>query len=411
MIKLPDSQESYWRQAYPKKALYPRLNQDMEADTIIIGAGITGLTTAYLLKQSGLKVVVLDKATVGGGTTARSTCKVTSQHNLVYADLESRLGERVARDYGMANEAAIQQIDSIIKTQQIDCDWRHDDNYVYTTEISKVKELKHEAAIAAGLGLPASFTTDTPLPFDTVGAVKFSDQATFNSQKYLLGLARAVDGDGSFVFEHSNVTSIKDGSPCRVKTKDGSVTATNIVVATNVPTLPLAARGGYCIKEYPRESFIVAGRPTKPIKGMYISPDKGHYSILQVEDENGPLILIGGESNISGVRHGSKYKYKRLAEYAQKHFGVETIDYQWSDRDYLSYDSVPIIGKMYPWSKHLYVGTAFMKWGLSNGTVAAMILSDLITEQENPWVKPFDSNRFSPVASIPRVASKYIFRK
>jgi glycine/D-amino acid oxidase-like deaminating enzyme len=408
MPSQPTTEKSFWRESYTG-TLYPQLTEDITVDVVIIGAGITGLTTAYLLKQAGRSVAVLEGDTVGGGTTGRTTGKVTSQHGLTYYELQKHLGTETARIYGEANQTAIGQVAAIIEAENIDCDWQRDDHYVYTTDPAQVEKFRQEAAAAAELGLPATFETTTPLPFAVTAAVKFTNQAKFNAQKYLLGLAKAVNGDGSYVFEHSTVTSIKDGKPARIRTKKASVTAKDIITATNVPTLPLAARGEYCILEYPTESFIVAGRPDKELRGMYISPDKHNYSILPIQVDGQNMILVGGEGgHLPGLRFSKKYKYTRLATYAEKHFGVSEITHEWSDRDYLAYDNIPLIGKLYPWSEHLYVGTAFRKWGLTNGTVAGMILRDLVIGTENPWAATFTPSRLKPVTSIPRAVVKYI---
>jgi glycine/D-amino acid oxidase-like deaminating enzyme len=403
---MPAREQSLWRVSYTE-SLYPPLTGDTQADVCIIGAGVTGLTAAYLLKRSGLKVVVLEKDTVGAGTTGRTTGKITSQHNLIYADLAKRLGKKTARFYGAANQAAVSQVATIIDRQRIDCDFERDDNYVYTADIKQLARFRHEARTAAGLGLPASFETKLPLPFTVRGAVRFTDQGKLNSQKYLLGLARAVDGDGSSVHENSNVIGIRDGTPGRVRTGRASVQAKNIIVSTNVPTLPLMARGLYCLLEYPTESYIVAGALPGQLKGMYISPDEGHYSILPIVSSGRRHLLVGGASHISGLRGNKAARYRRLAAYAHEHFDVD-VSYRWSDRDYSAYDGIPLVGRLYPWSKHLYVATAFNKWGLSNGTVAAMILHDLLTEQKAEWAAVFDSVRRGPLVSIPRVAAQYM---
>jgi glycine/D-amino acid oxidase-like deaminating enzyme len=396
MLNLPEQEKSLWREDYSDTAFYPELKEDIEVEVVIVGGGITGLTSAYLLKEAGFTVAVLEKRTVGAGTTGRTTGKVTSQHNLIYHDLEKRLGADAAGVYGQANQSALEQIEAIINKETIDCDWTREESF------------EEEAKTAAKIGLPASFETQTPLPFDVRAAVKFSNQAKLNSQKYLLGLAAVIHGDGSYIFENSKVMGIRDGAPGRVKTRKAKVTAGKIIVATNVPTLPLMARGAYCFLEYPTESYIVAGRLKDETEGMYISPDDNHYSILPVEVNGEHLILIGGEAHISGVRLSTEAKFKKLAHYAETHFGVTEITHKWSDRDYLSYDSVPLVGKMYPWSKNLYVGSAFMKWGLTNGTVAGMILRDLICGQKNPWAFVFNSNRTEPIKSIPRVVGKYL---
>ena len=407
MLKLPTHEKSYWRDSYVS-GLYPKISADLGVDVAIVGAGITGLTCAYLLCQSGLKVAVLEKDTVGGGTSGRTTGKVTSQHNVIYDTLKNRYGPTTARLYGEANQAALNMVDDIVTSEKIDCDWRREDNYVFSDLQSEVEELKKEAATAKQLGLPASFETTSPLPFDIKGAVKFSNQANINSQKYLLGLAAAIKKSGGHIFEDSTVSWISDGAPGHVKSRGHKVTASHIIVATNVPTSPLMARGGYCILEYPKESYIVAGKIKDDVKGMYISPDKHNYSILPVGNST---ILIGGEGHISGLRGSRKARFQKLANYAEKHFGVTEITHKWSDRDYLSYDDIPLIGKLYPWSKNLYVGTGFMKWGLSNGTVAGMILNDLIMGKPNDWAVVFDSNRSGPIKSIPRVFATYVSGK
>ncbi len=406
MLKLPDTEKSYWQEIY-SRSLYPSLQNNFETDVAVVGAGITGLTVAYLLKQSGFKVAVLEKNTIGSGTTGRTTGKVTSQHNLVYADMQKRMGIRTARLYGEANQSAVRLIDKIINLESINCDWKMQDNYVYTSDPSKVRQFRQEAEVASALGLPSTYEINTPLPFEVVAAVKFAGQGTLHSQKYLLALAAIINGSGSHVFENSNATGIQDGSPGRVKTKKATIIAKHIIVATNVPTLPLMARGGYCALEYPLESYIVASKFEDELTGMYISPDYEHYSILPININDNRLLLIGGNGHISGLRGNKKFRYKKLLDYAEKQFGITSVKYHWSDRDYLSYDSIPLVGKLYPWSKNLYVGTAFMKWGLTYGTVAAMILHDLICDDHNKWASTFDSNRIRPVLSIPRVISQY----
>jgi glycine/D-amino acid oxidase-like deaminating enzyme len=402
MLRLPEKEVSLLK---PDgfKPKYPELGSDIEVDTVIVGGGIAGISAAYLLKKSGQKVAVIEKDCIGSGTTGHTTGKVTSQHSLIYNELVNQFGRQTAKLYGQANQAAVEEIAKLIKAEGIDCGWQQADNYVYTADPARLKEFKNEARIAAGLGLPATFEKSLDLPFKISGAVKFAGQAHFSGQKYIEGLAAKVNGGGSYVFEKTKATSIKDGSPCRVGSIDHTVTAKNIIVATNVPTFPLAARGAYCILEYPTSSYLVAGKPKIKVKGMYISPDDDHYSILPV----GGTLLIGGENHIPGTRR-AKSRQQKLADYAEEYFGVKKIDYRWHARDYLAYDQIPLIGKMYPWSRHLYVITAFKKWGLSHSMVSAMILRDLILGNPNPWADIYNPMRTSPIKSIPRVAAKYI---
>jgi glycine/D-amino acid oxidase-like deaminating enzyme len=401
MIKLPEKEKSLWREASPGQ-IYPSLKGEVYVDVVIIGAGITGLTTAYLLKRRGLRVAVLEKDTVGGGTTGRTTGKVTSQHNLAYVELEKMVGTHHAKMYGQANQAAVNLVERIIRDEKIDCEWERADNYVFTDNPKYVAKFKAEAELSKKFGLPADYVKGTPLPFSVQGAIKFTNQGKMSAQKYVLGLAKVVDGNESHVYEQSNVNWIHDGQPCLVSTWHGKVYAKHIIVATNVPTLPLIARGGYCFLEYPVESYIVAAPFSGKLDGMYISPDKKQYSILPAAIDNKSYLLIGGGGHVLGLRISRSMRYKRLASYAEKHFGITEITHKWSDRDYLAYDKIPLIGPLYPWSKHVYIGSAFKKWGLSNGTVAAMILTDTITGKPNKWAETFSPQRLRPLKYIPK---------
>jgi glycine/D-amino acid oxidase-like deaminating enzyme len=407
MLELPDSEKSYWLDA-ARSTLYPELTEDIEVDVVIAGGGIAGLTCAYLLKQSGLKVAVLEKNTIGSGTTGGTTGKVSSQHGLIYDELIANHGKETAKLYADVYQSAIERMDQIIKKEKISCEWERDDNFVYTVSPDKIRQFKAEAKAAAGFGLPASFETKLPLPFKVAAAVKFANQAKFNAYKYVQGLAAIVHGGGSYVFEHSNAIWFHDGKPAKVKTKEGTVTAKDIIVATKVPAGPMMARGTYCVIEYPHTSYLVAGPFEGALKGMYISPDKNHYSLLPVNAGRKKLLFIGGENHIPGLGNATE-RYHKLADYAEKYFGVSDIEYRWRAMDYMAYDSLPVIGKVYPWSRHLYAATAFKKWGLSTSMVAASILHDLILGRQNKYAGIFTPHRIKPILSIPKVIASSLF--
>jgi glycine/D-amino acid oxidase-like deaminating enzyme len=399
MATLPQKQESYW-QASVDTLAFAGLNKDLETDVIVAGGGIAGLSCAYMLKQAGLSVVVLEKNTIGSGTTSKTTGKITSQHSLIYDELTRQHGQEAAQIYAEANQEALAEILRLIKKEKIDCDLEIDDNFVFTTEDNQVNKLKFEFKAAQMLGLPVSYQTKSELPFKIKAAVKFSNQAKFNAQKYVHGLAKIVNGQGSYVFEHSQATSFSGSEQPYVHSNGFRVSAKHIIIATKVPAAPLAARGSYGFLEYPHTSYVVAGKYSAKLKGMYISPDKNHYSILPINTADGRYLLIGGEAHIPRLSSPSR-RYQKLADYAQKHFGLTSLDYAWKGMDYIAYDDIPLIGKLYPWSKNIYVTTGFKKWGLTTSMVSAIILRDLIVGIDNPWAKVFDSTRLKPVVSIP----------
>lgn len=400
----PDNSDSYWLKD-SGGVTYPQLRDDIDVDVVIIGAGITGLTIAQVLKKAGRTVAVLERRTIANGTTSGTTGKVTSQHGLLYAELIKQCGRKNIQLYADVYTQALSDIETLIKTESIDCNWSRDDNYVYTADTDKIKQFHQEAEAAISLGLPASFETRLDLPFAVQGAVKFTDQAQFNVNRYCYELAKRVAGDGSYVFEQSKAIHIKDGSPSIVETAHGSVTARHIVVATLVPTLPLIGRVSYGLFESPQTSYIVAGKTNLSVKGMYISPDKEHYSILPVREDGKRYMLIGGEAHLPGLGHAQPRKQK-LAAYAKRWFNVDNSEYQWGAMDYTAYDKLPLIGKLYPWSKNIYTATGFKKWGLSTSMVAAIVLRDLLDGISTPTAHLFRTHR----ASAPLALPKKIFR-
>lgn len=398
--------ESYW-QASAQLPSYPKCTSHLKIDVAVVGGGVAGLTIAYLLSKSGLSVAVFEKNTIGSATTNKTTGKVTSQHNLMYAELQKRFGMISARIYGQANQEALKQIGKLIEAEQIDCDWTVRDSYVYTTEPKQIQKFEEEVQIATRLGLPATFDTNIGLPFRVQAAVKFSDQASIHIQKYLAGLARCIQGYGGHIFEHSQITSFRDGKIPQLKTDLANITAKDIVVATKAPASPLVARGLCAGWEYPHTSYIVAGEYSGALRGMYISPDSGHYSLLPVKDGKTQLLLVGGNKHIPGLGN-PKRRYKKLATYAKEYFGINQIQHQWKGMDYLAYDNVPLIGKLYPWSKHMYVVTGFKKWGITTSMVAAIILRDLLHGADNPWAATFNSQRLRSIASIPHALKEIV---
>lgn len=401
----PDNSDSYWLKD-GSDPLYPALQDDREADAVIVGAGITGLTIARVLQRAGHSVMVLERGTIANGTTSGTTGKVTAQHGIVYDELVQAFGNDNMQIYANAYMKAMGDIEALIKTEKLDCNWHKEDNYVYTADGDKVNQFKSEAVAAARLGLPAKFVTRLDLPFAVEGAVKFSGQASFNANRYCYELARLITRDGGQIFEQSKALSIQDGEPGRVSTLRGSITAKHIVIATLVPTPPLVGRISYGLFESPQTSYIVAGKTESRLRGMYISPDKDHYSILPIEDGKQRYMLIGGEGHVPGLGHGEPRKQK-LIEYGKQWFDMQEIEYQWAAMDYTAYDKLPLIGKLYPWSKHIYTATGFKKWGLSSSMVAANVIRDLIEGMPTPTAQLFRTHR----ASAPLAISKNIFNK
>jgi glycine/D-amino acid oxidase-like deaminating enzyme len=410
MAQFPSKGTSLWLETTPYSE-YPALADDTQVDVAIIGGGMAGLSAAHLLKQAGKRVAVFEKARIGSGVTGYTTGKVTSQHGLIYSNLIKRFGKEAAHDYGQANQAAIQQIEMNVELERIDCDWQRADNYIFTESKKKVEALRREAKEAAGLGLPAAFTTKTSLPFKVQAAVRFENQATLHVGKYLQGLAAAIEGGGSKVYEQSKAMLVHENNDGATLRANGYIVdADQVIIATNVPS-PLVMHAVHALLEYPTRSYIISGKPGKDIDGMYINVGSPSRSILPITLGGERHLLLGGEGHMVGVSGPAKGHYDKLVEYAQRHFDMEIVEHKWSTWDYLTYDEgPPLIGPAYPWSKRVFVATGFRKWGLTNAVVAGMILTDMIIGRHNPWAHSFRSNRLSAMAAIPKGLVKGLFR-
>jgi glycine/D-amino acid oxidase-like deaminating enzyme/nitrite reductase/ring-hydroxylating ferredoxin subunit len=379
---------------------YPSLAGDVEVDVAVIGGGVAGLTAALALKRGGLTVAVLEASRVGTGVTGHTTGKVTSLHRLAYAELAERHGASTARSYGEANQAALEHIARTVSEENIDCSFRRVSNYTYAESQDAADLVRTEADLAARLGLPCSFTTDVPLPFPVRAAVRFDGQAQLHALKYLQGLAAAVDGDGSFVFEASRVSGLRDGAPGVVDTERGSVRAHDIIVATNVP---FGDQGSFETRCYPHRSYIVASRAQLPaMDATFISADEPLRSILTIDVEGTSYVLTGGEGHRVTDGGDSADRYARLAAFSRDRLGAGNAEFRWSTQDIMTVDGLPYVGLMSSGGKHVHVITGLRKWGLTNGTAAALILADTLSGRRNPWAAVFDSNRPTPQgAEIP----------
>jgi glycine/D-amino acid oxidase-like deaminating enzyme/nitrite reductase/ring-hydroxylating ferredoxin subunit len=392
--------ESLWLATTPETDYEP-LADGLEVDTVVVGGGITGLTTADRLTDAGRTVAVLEADRIVESTTGHTTAKLTSQHGLVYDFLTSKFGDERARQYARANEAAIDAVESRIDDLGVDCGFERLPAYVYAASADDVDTVRSEAAAAADLGLPASFTETTDLPYDVPGAVRFDDQAQFHPRKYLLAVAESVHGDGSHVFEGTRALDVDPGDPCEVETERGTVTADDVVVATH---FPFYDRNGYFARIHPKQAYLLAVRLRgDPPEGMYYSTASPADTFRPCTVDGEELLIVGGQGHEVGENHPpTSERYRRCEAFAREHFDVESVEYRWSTHDYFPVDRVPFVGRAGPGREHVYVGTGFKGWGMSGGVAAGEILSELVLTGDSPWADVFDPLRFEPGASARR---------
>lgn len=393
--------ESVWR-ATAELPSFPPLEGDLDVDVAVVGGGITGLTTALLLQRDGARVALIEARRVGDGATGATTGKVTSQHGLTYANLLGRHGERTARAYADANQQAIDVVERLAQETSADCDLERASAFVYATAADERAALEAEHAAATSLGLPAHLTTDVDLPFPVELALRFDDQAHLHPGRYLAALARTLAAGEARVVGDTRALGVEEhGDRATVRTTRGDVRAGAVVVAT---LLPFVDRGGFFARAFPSRSYGIAARlRTEAPSGMHLTVGRPTRSTRPWRDGGRPGLIVVGSGHPTGERDVGPGRWGELERWTRAHFDVASFDYRWSSQDHLPADGLPYVGRS-PRSARIYVATGFKKWGLTNGTAAAQLLTDLVAGRESPWLPAFDATRIGDARAVATIA-------
>lgn len=385
--------------ATTQEGQHPQLAGTVDVDVAIVGGGITGLTTALLLKRAGRRVAVVEARRVAFGTSGNTTAKLTSLHGLTYATISADHGPEAARLYGEANQAGIEQVAQLVDEYGIQCELRRIAAYTYTTDVETAQKVEAEVAAARAAGLPASLVHETPLPFKVAGAVRFDEQALFHPRKYCLALAAAVTGGGSHVFERTRATKLEERDGRQVVVAEtGKVVSDDVVIAT---LLPFDDPGLLFAKTTPSRSYALSAHLDGPVPdGMFLGIDEPSRSVRPHPLGDETVAVIEGESHRVGEGDDLASHFRALESWSRRTFPVRSIDHRWSAQDYMPADGIPYVGRSAARLEHRFVATGFKKWGMSNGTAAAMMLRDLILGRENPWLAVFDSTRLKSATGL-----------
>lgn len=403
--------ESIWsRQVQmPKRE---ELQGDIKVQNVVIGAGMAGILTAYLLKKEGADVVVVEAKGIADGQTKNTTAKITSQHGMIYEKLIRKIGKERASEYAMANEDAIKLYERIIKEEKIECQFEKMPAYLYSEDGSKEEELMKEAKAAKELGLSAHFAKREELkelPFEVKAGVCFENQAQFHPLAFIRQLSKKLT-----VYENTNVIWVKGHM---VKTDKGTITAENIVFATHYPFINVP--GFYFLRQHQERSYVLAlkncpeakteaqnkhsetrGNGDNKLKGMYYSIDKGGLSLRATGD----FLLLGGGSHRTGKKSGAtvgadgrdccqQEGFAYLRKMAERHYPEWKEAAAWAAQDCMPHDGVPFIGRYSVFRPYWYVATGFHKWGMTSSMVAAQIISQKICKKEVSYERVFRPQR------------------
>jgi glycine/D-amino acid oxidase-like deaminating enzyme/nitrite reductase/ring-hydroxylating ferredoxin subunit len=395
--------ESLWLTTVPSTE-YQILDGKVEADVVVIGGGVAGLTAAFLLKREGARVAVLEAARVGTGVTGCTTAKFSALQATMYSSIEGRHGTEAGATYAQASLAGVERVATIVAEEAIDCELQRRAAYTYAADRSEREIVERELEHAARAGLPVTFNEPPDLPYPSHGAVCLPDQLQLHPVRYVQGLAAAVEGDGSRVFEGSRALRVSEGKPCIVSTASGELRAEHVIVATHYPILD---RGLYFARLEPQRSYCIAATLSAGNlpHGMSISAGSTTRSVRSY----GEQLIVGGEGHPAGSMSATPERFEHLEGFAREHWEINEITHRWSAQDPVPYDHLPMIGPYHPRSTRLWVTTGYMKWGLATATFGAILLADLIAGRDNPWAATFSPTRLSLTSTheIAKLGAKF----
>ncbi|MBC8146319.1 MAG: FAD-dependent oxidoreductase, partial [bacterium] len=379
-------------------------------DVCIVGAGIAGMTSAYLLARQGKSVVVIDDGKIGGGETGRTTAHLSFALDDSFAELERLHGLKGSRLAAESHMEAVDQIEAIVAAEGIGCDFRRLHGYLFVPPGESTDVLDEELAAAHRAGLvDVELIPRAPLDdFDTGPCLRFPRQAQFHPLKYLTGLARAINRMGGRIFTNTHVVEVEGGDQTRVSTDAGhTVLATAVVVATNSPISDWVALH---TKQEPYRTYAIAMRiphRSVPLNLYWDTADPYHYVRLAwpastglEEEPTHDTLIVGGEDHKANEEYDPEGRFARLEEWARERFpSVEAVEYKWSGQvmepvDALGFNGLDASGK-----ENVYIISGDSGHGMTNSTLGAMLITDLIMGRANAWSELYDPNRITVKAA------------
>ncbi|KAL0222624.1 hypothetical protein RCL1_002478 [Eukaryota sp. TZLM3-RCL] len=390
------STTSYFQYQSPRTN-YAGLNENISSDVCIIGAGVVGTTLAFLLKDSGKSVTLLEARTIGSGTTGHSTAKLTTQHGLIYSFLTRHKTGEDARRYFEMNQAALEFCASL----DIECDLFRKSHTVFTALADEVDNIQTEYEACCSLGIPCRLATraelEAEIPMDAICGVTFENQIEFNPVKYCQELARLVKESGSQVYEHTRVVDVKeDETSNRVVLENGFIVdAKFVVVATHLPILDRSLHFSLFVPS--RSHCIAVEVESSPVSNMFIRVEDPKRSIRSVQGTN--VLIIAGNTLPQG-EGSSLNAYQDLEHFARTHYAVKNVVARWSAVDFMSSDRLPSVGYLHNKSNTVLTAVGFNKWGLSTGIAAGMTLKNLIMGIHDPYLNLIDSKRWDLLGAV-----------
>jgi glycine/D-amino acid oxidase-like deaminating enzyme/nitrite reductase/ring-hydroxylating ferredoxin subunit len=376
----------------------PALSSHQTADVCVIGGGISGLSVAYQLLREGRSVVVLDRASLGLGQTGLTSAHLASALDEGFVTLRKLHGKDGARLAAESHRTAIDEIERIVSREGIECGFQRLSGYLFLSPDTSMEDLQEELDASLEAGMPGvEILENAPISlFSTGPCIRYSGQAQLHPLRYLAGLARSIRSMGGKIYPHTEATSVEGGKPARVATSRGfQVVCGSIVVASNTP---FNDRVTMHTKMAPYRTYVVGMHLKEQISPealLWDTADPYHYiRFTQDPVSGGPVMILGGEDHRTGQHMEDSDRFEMLRKWATDRLKLEAaIAYHWSGQVIEPHDGLAYIGQNPGDEENVYIVTGDSGHGLTHGTIAGMLLRDLILGRENRWSGIYEPSR------------------
>jgi glycine/D-amino acid oxidase-like deaminating enzyme/nitrite reductase/ring-hydroxylating ferredoxin subunit len=386
--------ESIWKAKASNTKATP-LTKDIEVEVAIVGGGITGITTAYLLAEEGIQVAVLESMSVGGGTTAGSTGNLYTMVDNRLHHIQAKFDDNTARKVAESRTTAVDLIEDLVFRHEIKCSFKRQPWILYSETGEEEEMIKTTKETLKRFGLEVQDITSTSLPFSIKSGIRVENQAQFNPAAFVSGLAQNLKNNCR-IYENTPVHQIEKGATHILHTPNAKVKAAKVILATHTP------KGVYGLHTtlFPHREYALAARLRSgdyPEGIFWSAESKTHPSLRTYETEEGKFLITVGYHHKVGQEDKDKDYFEDLEKNLRKYYDVEAVAYRWSAQHYKPADGLPYIGEST--DDRIYVATGFSTDGLTYGVVSALILRDLLTGRDNEWAEIYKAKRFTPLKS------------
>lgn len=372
-----------------------KLAENIDCDVCVVGAGITGISTAYRLYQSGLKVVVIDKQEPIHLASGNTTAKFTFQHGLIYNHIIKNYDLDKAKSYYQSQQEGLSFVRSLIDKHNISCDFKETSSIIYAENEEKFEDILEEKSAYERLNIPHEIIYDLPLNIKGIGGLKVDSQFEINPVKYLDAIISILLENGVAIFKDTVAKSVEEEDE-RIKVETGDqkvIDCKNLVISTAYPFFD--GDGLFYTRLEASRSYLLAFVIQEPFDEHYmmISHSDSPYSLRYSTTDGKNYLLVGGQGHKVGQAESEMDSYNRLINFARTHFKVDHPAFRWSAQDYRSADEIPFIGNLTSKHENIFVATGFNKWGMSNGSFSSILITDLINGSPSKHKELFNPSR------------------